>query len=182
MVRAADFERGDITCSHVGCGVVNELQTGYYYDEAIVNGLPDFGELTYLGDSPTTYSLRFGSNVIGTADTCAVRVERFMHGGQCFISRRHCTLTLTFDKWTGQLRYQLQDGAIDPATPTLKPSLNGTLLNGAPLQPGEMIDVGDGEIITLGGVDRFRLKQAVLNPAMLDTYKVPLAFNPDRTQ
>lgn len=182
MVRAADLDRGDITCSHVGCGTVNVLQMGFYYDENIVNGLPDFGALVYVGNPAVTYPLRFGPNVIGTADTSAVRVERYQHGGQCFISRRHCTLTLTFDKWAGQLRYQLQDGAVDPATQTMKPSLNGTLLNGTPVQKGEIIDVGDGDVLTLGGIDRFRLEHAVLNPAMLETYKIDLAYNPDRTQ
>ena len=158
------------------------MQTAFHYDENIVHGLPSFGELIYLGSPSVTYPLQFGSNVIGTSDTCTIRVERFMHGGQCFISRRHCTLTLTFDKWTGRLRYQVQDGAVDFDAQTIKASLNGTLLNGTPLQRTEIIDVGDGEIITLGGIDRFRLTHAVINPVMLETYKVDLAFNPDRTQ
>lgn len=182
MVRSADAERGEITCSHVGCGAVNVLQTAFHYDGNIVHGLPGFGELTYLGDPQQTYPLRFGSNVIGTSDTSTIQVDRFVHKGQCFISRRHCTLTVTFDKWTGQLRYHIQDGAVDPDASAMRYSLNGTMLNGTPLQKTEIIDISDGELITLGAVDRFRLTHAAINPVMLDTYKVDLDFNPDRTQ
>ena len=182
MVRAADAERGSITCSHVGCGVVNSLQTAFQYDEAIVNGLPDFGQLTYLGKPETMYPLRFGPNVMGIGDTCTVRVNRFEHGGRCYISRWHCTLTVTFDKWTGRLRYCVQDGAIDPDSHSIRFSLNGTLLNSTPLLKTEIIDVGDGDIIMLGGADRFQLTHATINPATLDTYKVDLVFDPDRTQ
>lgn len=182
MVRAADAERGTITCSHIGCGAINILQTAFQYDEAIINGLPDFGHLTYLGTPETTYPLQFGPNIIGTGDGCTVRVNRFEHGGRCFISRWHCTLIVTFDKWTGQLRYCVQDGAIEPESQSMRFSLNGTLLNGTALLKTERIDVGDGDVITLGGADRFRLVHARINPAMLDTYKVDLAFNPDRTQ
>lgn len=182
MVRAVDAERGSITCSHVGCGAVNVLQKAFHYDENIVHGLPGFGQLTYLDTPEKTYPLRFGSNVVGTADSCSVQLERFVHNGRCFISRRHCTLTVTFDKWTGQLRYQLQDGAVDPVIQAMQYSLNGTLLNNAPLQKTERIDVGDGEVITLGGADRFRLTHFLIPTAMLDTYKVELDFNPDRTQ
>lgn len=182
MVRAADAERGSITCSHIGCGAVNVLQTAFHYDEAIVNGLPDFGHLIYVEKPETKYELQFGPNVIGTGDACTIRVNRFEHGGRCYISRQHCTLTITFDKWTGRLRYCLQDGAVDPDSRSMRFSLNGTLLNGIPLLKAENVDVGDGEIITLGGTDRFRLTHAIINPAMLDTYKVDLAFNPDRTQ
>ena len=182
MVRAADAERGTITCSHVGCGAVNDLQTAFQYDDAIVDGLPDFGKLTYEGDPGTTYPLRFGPNIIGTGDACTVRVSRVEHSGRCYISRQHCTLTITFDKWTGRLRYCLQDGAAEPDAGTMKASLNGTLLNGTPLLKTENIDMGDGDIITLGGADRFRLAHAHIDPVMLDTYRIDLAFNPDRTQ
>ena len=183
MVRAADAERGAIVCSHMGCGAVNGLQKPFHYDEAIVQGLPSFGQLTYLDNPETTYPLQVGNNVIGTADACTIQVERIVHNGRCFISRRHCTVSVTFDKWTGQLRYQLQDGAVDDSTTQNRQySLNGTLLNSTPLQKMEIIDIGDGEIITLGGVDRFRLTHFAIPPAMLDTYKIELDFNPDRTQ
>lgn len=182
MVQASDAERGTIICSHIGCGKVNDLQRAFQYDKAIVNGLPSFGQLAYVGKPETVYPLQFGPNTIGTSDACVVRVNRFEHGGRCFISRQHCTLTISFDKWTGQLRYCLKDGAIDPDSQTLRFSLNGTLLNGKPLLKTEIIDVGNGDVITLGGTDRFHLTHAAINPAMLDTYKIDLAFNPDRTQ
>jgi FHA domain len=182
MVRAADAERGSIVCSHIGCGAVNILQTDFQYDEAIVDGLPDFGRLTYVEKPDRVYPLRFGPNVIGTGDTCTVRVSRFEHGGRCYISRQHCTLTVTFDKWTGRLRYGIQDGALEPDSSAVRSSLNGTLLNGKPLLKTEIIDMSDGDVITLGGADPFRLTSALINPAMLDTYKIDLAFNPDRTQ
>lgn len=182
MVRAADAERGSITCSHVGCGAVNILQTDFQYDANIVHGLPDFGQLTYQGDSKTVYPLQFGANVVGTADGCTVQVARFLHNGRCFISRRHCTLTVAFDKWSGRLRYQLQDGAVDPVTQVHQYSLNGTQLNGTALQKTEIIDVDEGGIITLGGVDSFRLTHYCIPPTMLETYRIELNFNPDRTQ
>ncbi|MVM28703.1 FHA domain-containing protein [Spirosoma sp. HMF4905] len=182
MVRAADTERGSITCSHVGCGAVNILQKPFHYDETIVQGLPLFGQLTYLGSPETQYPLQFGDNVIGTSDTCTVQVARFVHNGRCFISRRHCTLTVVFDKWTGQLRYQLQDGTVDLAMHSVQSSLNGTQLNGTSLQKTEIVDVDNEGIITLGGVDRFRLTHFSIPAAMLDTYKIELDFNPDRTQ
>ncbi len=182
MVRAVDREQGSITCSHAGCGVANTLTMAFHYDENIVRGLPNFGHLTYQGGSEGEYPLQFGENVIGTADSCAVPVERFIHNGQCFVSRRHCTLTVAFDKWTGQLRYQLQDGAPEPNTGVMRYSLNGTLLNGSALSRTELIDVNDGGQITLGGVDHFRLTHYHIPLLMLDTYKISLAFNPDRTE
>ena len=181
MVRPPDAERGSITCSHVGCGAINLLQTGFQYDEAIVQGLPEFGRLTYGGQPAAQYPLQYGVNVIGTADSCTVQVERISHNGRCFISRRHCTLTVTFDRWSGQLRYQLEDGALD-AYSVRQYSLNGILLDGKPLQKTEIIDVNDGSTLTMGGADPFRLTHYTIPQAMLDTYKVELAFNPDRTQ
>ncbi len=182
MVRAVDAGRGSITCSHTGCGAVNVLQTMIQYDEAIVEGLPDFGRLVYLNKPGLAYPLRFGPNIIGTGDSCTVRLERFEHSGRCFVSRQHCTLTVAFDKWTGRLRYHLQDGAADAEAQTVQPSRNGTLLNGVSLQKTDIIDAGDGDVITLGGADRLRLTAAPIDSAMLSTYKVDLAFNPDRTQ
>ena len=182
MVRAADAERGSIVCSHVGCGAVNVLQTAFHYDEAIVQGLPSFGQLAYLGDSGATYPLQFGSHVIGTSESNTIRVNRFVHGGRCFISRRHCTLTITFDKWAGQLRYQLQDGAIDASSQLRQYSLNGTMVDGTPLLKTEIVDVGDQSIITLGSLDRFRLTHFSIPSTMLETYKVSLDYNPDRTE
>ncbi|WP_232541062.1 FHA domain-containing protein [Spirosoma endbachense] len=158
------------------------MQAGFYYDETIVQGLPGFGHLTYLDKPEKTYLLQFGSNILGTSDSCTIQIDRFMHNDRCFISRRHCTITVTFDKWIGQLRYQLQDGFIDSSTQQQQSSLNGTLLNGVLLQKNELIDVSIDGIISLGGADRFQLTHYCINPEMLNTYKIELAFNPDRTQ
>lgn len=182
MVRAADAERGTIRCSHVGCGADNRLQTAFHYDPSIVQGLPEFGHLTYLERPELTYPLQFGLNVIGTAESCTVRMERFAHDGRCYISRRHCTLTVAFDQWNGQLRYQLQDGVPESDSPERRYSLNGTYLNGSLLQKTELIDLNHDGIITLGGRDRFRLTHYFIPSAMLNTYKVELAFNADRTE
>lgn len=182
LIRAADAERGCIVCSHVGCGAVNRLQETFQYDEAIVRGLPDFGTLTYLDNPERVFPLQFGPNVIGTAETCTVRLERFSHDGRCYISRRHCTLTIVFDQWRGRLRYQLQDGVLDTRKRELQPSLNGTLLHEMPLQKMEVIDVENDGVITLGGVDRFRLTHYFIPPAMLATYKIALVYHPDRTE
>ena len=158
------------------------MQSAFFYDENVVRGLPSFGHLVNPDDPETTYLLQFGPNVIGTADSCTVQLNRIVHDGRCYISRRHCTLTVVFDKWTGQLRYQLCDGAIEEATQTMKPSLNGTMYNGVPLSKTECIDVGTNQAITLGSVDHFRLTHYFIPPLMLETYKVDLDFNPDRTQ
>ncbi|MFD1145445.1 FHA domain-containing protein [Larkinella insperata] len=182
MVRAADAERGSIRCTHVGCGAENALQTTLHYDDAIVKGLPEFGYLTYLGEPKVTYPLQFGPNVIGTSESCTIKVERFIHEGRCFISRRHCTLTVTFDQWSGKLRYQIQDGTREDNSPEVRYSLNGTYLNDSRLQKMELIDLNHEGVVTLGGVDRFRLTHYFIPPAMLNTYRVELAFNPDRTE
>lgn len=182
MVRPADVQRGSIVCSHTGCGATNLLATVFQYDQAIVQGLPGFGELRHPATPDLAYPLRFGANVIGTGDTAQVRVERYLHDGRCYISRRHCTLTVTFDNWSGRLRYQLQDGAADPTTQASMPSLNGTQVNGSALRSSEQIDVTGDDILTLGGLDAFQLVPYTINPAMLATYRVELDYNPDRTQ
>ncbi len=182
MVKPADQARGEIVCSHIGCGKINVLETSFCYNENIAKGLPEAGRLVYTLNPAISYRLRHGANSIGTSDTCTVQVDRFLHNSRCFISRKHCTLTVVFDKWTGLFRYQLQDGATDPDTGSVKPSLNGTLLEKVRLMPADVIDVPDGGLITLGGVDTFRLEHVLINPAVLATYKVPVGFNPDQTQ
>ena len=187
MVRPADAERGEIVCSHVGCGAVNSLQTSYQYDQSLALSLPAHGTLTYLsGSDPArpavVFPLQFGDNVIGTDTACQVRLDRYLHEGRCYISRRHCTLTVSFDKWLGTLRYQLQDGSHDPATNTLKTSLNGTLVDGIALRKTEQIDVADGRIITLGGLDQFRLTHQLIDPVMRETYRIDVPHTLDQTQ
>ena len=183
MVRAADAEKGQITCSHPGCGAVNVLQSAFYYDQSLAEGLPAFGQLVYLsGSTSVVLPLRLGENLIGIDDACQVRVERYLHDGRCYISRRHATLTVTFDKWRGNLRYQLQDGFVNLGDKALKNSLNGTFLNGTHLRPTEQIDVADADVITLGGIDQFRLMHQPIDPIMRDTYKVDTRLALDQTQ
>lgn len=182
MVRATDVERGYIRCSHTGCGQTNELTPTVEYDARLAIDLPSHGQLTYLNDPTVVLPLRFGENVVGTSDSCHLRVARYQHSGRCYISRRHCTLTVAFDPWAGTLRYQLQDGAIDPLERTHKPSLNGTLLNGVRLRPSEIIDVGPTDRVSLGGADTFQLMHALIDPVVRETYRITRGFNADLTQ
>jgi FHA domain len=182
MVRATDAERGQITCSHAGCGAMNVLQSAFYYDQSLAEGLPAFGQLVYQNGPAPVLPLQLDENLLGTDATCQVKVDRYLHDGRCYISRRHATLTVTWDKWRGNLRYQLQDGAVDRADKTLKTSLNGTFLNGTQLRPTEQIDVADGDVITLGGIDQFRLVHQPIDPIMRDTYKVDTRLTLDQTQ
>ncbi|MCY7350495.1 MAG: FHA domain-containing protein [Cytophagaceae bacterium] len=182
MVKAADAERGEIVCKHPNCGKVNLLNMQTCYDPAITEGLPTFGQLTYAGRPDLVYPLRFGKNVIGTGSDCEVAVERFQHGGKCYISRRHCTLDVTFDKWRGQLRYLVQNGAFDPAVNQHRNSLNGTYLNEVLLKDTEQIDVSEGNSIRLGGNDQFLLETYRIPEPMLATYRVTSCFDADSTQ
>lgn len=180
-VKARDFESGTIECTHAGCGQVNPL-TQPYYDEQILEGLPAFGRLVQQANSATTYPLRLGINVVGHSPICEVVVERLVHDGKCYISRRHCTIEVIFDKWKGNFRYQLLDGASDLDSNQYKNSLNGTLLNGYLLQNGEKIDIGDQGLIGLGGKDFFRLEVYRILPRMLESYQMLKPLEPDETQ
>lgn len=182
LVKAADAERGSIVCKHPNCGRVNALNLQTHFDPAIANGLPEFGRLEYVGQPGVVYPLRFGKNVVGIGADCDVVVERVQHGGKCFISRRHCTIEVRFDPWRGQLRYLLQNGAIDPTTNQHRNSLNGTWLRQTLLKDNEQIDVSDDDVIRLGGTDQFVLKTYVIPTSMLETYRVTSCFDPDSTQ
>lgn len=184
MVKPSNFEQGFIKCTHQGCGFVNQFIVQSYYDPAIVVGLPEYGSLVLVNNPAIRYPLRFGRNVIGTGETSEIVMEReqFVHHGKCFISRRHCTIELTFDKWKGVLRYQLQDGALDEASNQLKPSLNGTFLENTKLLSDEIIDIPDSGVITLGGKDSFMLNAYHFPEQMLKTYLVQDYFEPDTTQ
>ena len=180
-VRVRDFENGSIRCTHAGCGHVNPLAQSYY-DDRILQGLPGFGQLIYQGSPATRYPLGPGINVVGTSSTSDVEVKRYVHAGKCYISRRHCTIEVLFNKWTGRLRYQIQDGASDLDSHQYKNSLNGTLLNGYLLQNGEKIDLDNGELLSLGGKDMFRLEAYRIPDAMLASYLMVKPIEPDETQ
>ncbi len=180
-VKVRDFESGSIQCRHPGCGQVNVL-TQSYYDERILQGLPEFGRLVHQADPAMSYPLRLGVNVVGHSPTCEVAVERLVHEGKCYISRRHCTIEVIFDKWRGNFRYQLLDGASDSDSQRHKNSLNGTMLNGYLLQNGEKIDIGDRGVVGLGGKDFFRLEAYLIPPRMLESYQLLKPLESDETQ
>jgi len=180
-VKVRDFENGAIQCTHTGCGHINQL-TQAFYDERILLGLPSFGQLVYQQNPALRYSLRAGINTVGHSSSCTVHTERFMHDGKCYLSRKHCTIEVLFDKWEGELRYTLQDGAIEPESGQYKNSLNGTLLNGYLLQNGDKLDIPDQGLVCLGGVDIFRLEAYFIPPSMLQTYLMSKSFEPDETQ
>ncbi len=121
-------------------------------------------------------------NVVGTAPTCEIAVERYVHEGKCYISRRHCTIDVLFNKWTGRFRYQVQDGASDVDSHQYKNSLNGTQLNGYLLQNSEKIDMGNGGQLSLGGKDVFLLETYCIPDTMLASYLMVKPVEPDETQ
>ena len=124
-----------------------------------------------------------GVNVIGHSETCQVRLPKLLHSNKCYISRRHCTIEVKFDKWTGQLRYILQDGAISlEHSEQHQGSLNGTKVNGYTLREGEKIDLLDNAIINLGGVDSFKIQTSKIPQSLLDSHKITEPFNPEETQ
>ena len=161
---------------------MNLLQAQIQYDERIVQGLPAFGHLSLLGDSSVRLPLRYGVHTLGTSKQADLSVPRLLHNGRCYISRGHCTLTVAFDRWTGQLRYQLQDGAIDPDTGERRPSMNGTLIDKIALKPGEIMEIPNGGQVILGGMDVFQLTHYPIDPAMLATYEMSLGYNPEQTE
>lgn len=180
-VRVRDFENGSIQCTHAGCGHSNRLVQSYY-DERILQGLPAFGQLVFQGTPARRYPLGPGMNVVGTSPVCEVAVERYIHEGKCYISRRHCTIDVLFNKWTGRFRYQVQDGASDVDSHQYKNSLNGTQLNGYLLQNGEKIDMGNGGQLSLGGKDVFLLETYCIPDTMLATYLMVMPVESDETQ
>ena len=182
MVKVSDFNNGKIQCSHGGCGYVNILSSQSYYDSTITNYLDEFGKLVYISNPSYKYFLKLGKNVIGVGNDCEVQLNRFIHNNKCFISRRHTTIEVTLDKWTGLFRYRVQDGAIDYLTNQHKKSLNGTKLNNLPLKESEMIDIPNKGIINIGGMDEFELIPAIISEKTLATYKINMAFDADNTQ
>lgn len=180
-VKVRDFENGLIQCTHTGCAHINQL-TQAFYDERILLGLPSFGQLIYQQDPALRYPLRASVNTVGHSSLCTVHIERFMHEGKCYISRRHCTIEVAFDKWSGKLRYTLQDGAIDLDSGQYKNSLNGTFLNDYLLRNGEKIDITDPGLVGLGGMDVFKLEAYIIPQSMLETYLIQKPLEPDETQ
>ncbi len=182
MVKTSDWSNGKIQCSHIGCGYVNILSSHYYYSENITQNLSEFGKLVYKNDPSYEYFLKLGKNVIGVADDCDVKLERFIHNNKCFISRRHSTIEVIFDKWNGLFRYRISDGANDTLSNAYKKSLNGTKINDLSLKENEIVDVPNKGIINIGGMDKFEVSPYIIPEKILNNYRVNVTFDEDSTQ
>jgi len=169
FVKASNFEVGFFKCT--GCGQENKLFSAHY-DERILLGLPQFGSIVSVNNAAERYSLKLGKNIIGVSELADITVKRVTHNGKCFISRKHCTLEVKFDKWRGELNYVLQDGAIDTETKQHKNSLNFTFFKNKKVESQEAIYISHREIFNLGGEDAFRLEHYVIPVEMLQTYRV----------
>lgn len=182
MVRKVNVEQGFVQCNHKGCTARNAL-TSIHYEETILNGLPGFGDLVYKQHPALRYPLQTGLNVIGTSATASICLDRtqFIHDGLCHISRRHCTIEVSFDPIKGILCYALQDGAKHPDKEQYELSLNGTSLNGYTLRNGEVVLVPENALIGLGGADTFQIIPYLIPADMLATYK-RTQFDPNTTE
>lgn len=183
LIKKENFDVGYIDCTHSGCTHRNMITKRMYYDSTIMADLKDFGKLIYLNKPGIEYKILKENNIIGRSSHCDIKIEAFRHSEKCFISNYHCTISISFDIWTGKLRYKLLDGAVDSATLKHKNSLNGTLLNGYTLRENEQIDIPHDGIVSMGGKDEFRLESYEIPAEILETYQIIAgAFNPDLTQ
>ena len=169
FVKAKNFDVGIFKCPN--CGQDNKLFKSYY-DERVLIGLPQFGSIVSLSNSSERYALNFGKNVIGVGEMADITLKKVTHNGKCFISRKHCTLEVKFDKWEGQLNYVLQDGALDAESNTYKNSLNFIFFKNKKVEAQEAIYISNKEIFNIGGEDAFRLEHFVIPESMLQTYKI----------
>jgi pSer/pThr/pTyr-binding forkhead associated (FHA) protein len=180
FVKIKDFEAGFYVCSHKDCGVKNVL-TGVFYDPIITKGLPQFGMLV-AADNPTDrYPLLFGENAVGRGIQADVRLKAKTHNGQIFMSRHHCTITVSFDKWAGELKTTIKDGALDLDSATFEASKNGTFRNNKKIESVEEHYLNHNDTINLGGSDAFRFEAYTIPAAMLDTYKKTNKIDPEGT-
>ena len=178
FVKASIFEIGFFKCA--GCGQENKLFNSHY-DERILLGLPQFGSIVSTSNAAERYPLKFGKNVIGVGDTANITVKKVTHNGKCFISKRHCTIEVKFDKWKGRLNYVLQDGADDEESNQHRNSLNFTFFKNKKVESQEAIYISHKEIFNLGGEDAFRLEHYMIPEAMLETYRISERINPEAT-
>lgn len=169
FIKVGAFEAGYFNCSH--CSHHNKL-SAYIYNERILEKLPHVGLLVSMKDSAERYVLKVGKNVLGVGEMADVILNRVMHNGKCFISRRHCTLTVSFDNRNGRLNYLLEDGAPDPITNEHKASLNYTFYKEKRIDRDESVYVADNGLINLGGEDTFRLEHVIIPEGTLDAYKI----------
>ncbi|TDE08302.1 FHA domain-containing protein [Dyadobacter psychrotolerans] len=168
LVIAKDFAAGFFLCKK--CGHVNTVST-QVYDEEVLEKLPHTGFLVSVNNPSEIYALRPGVNVIGVGEMADVVLKRVTHDGKCFISRQHCTITVSFGKWNGQLSYLLEDGAADP-TGGRKASLNHTFYKGKKVEQQDALYVGNQDLINLGGEDAYRLEHYIIPAGTLENYKI----------
>lgn len=178
FVKAKSFEIGLFKCAV--CGQDNKLFNAYY-DERVLDGLPQFGSIVSINNPAERYSLKLGENVIGVGEVADVTLRRVTHNGKCFISRRHCTVEVKFDKWSGQLNYVLQDGAKVIASNRYTNSTNFTFFKNKKVKAQEAIYISNKEIFNLGGEDAFRLEHYLIPESMLNTYKISERINSEET-
>jgi hypothetical protein len=178
FVKAKTFEGGNFKCSH--CGQENKLFSTHY-DERILLGLPQFGTIVSVNNPSERYNLKIGTNVLGVGEMADITLKRVTHNGKCFMSRKHCTVEVKFDKWAGKLHYILQDGAMEKETKQHKNSLNFTFFKNKKIESQEAIYVSHKEIFNLGGEDAFRLEHYVIPETMLQTYKISERINLEET-
>lgn len=124
------------------------------YETRIVHGVllrimqgEEYGRTYKLDDiiGEHTSVLRMGRLDKGTANDIAIRED-----DSCYISRRHCTLELDYDRGTWIIR----DGQWDKnGTGGWRKSTNGTYVNsqevsvyGMPFKPGDIISIGDTKL------------------------------------
>jgi pSer/pThr/pTyr-binding forkhead associated (FHA) protein len=182
VVRAKDYEKGSILCSHAGCNFTN-LLLKYYYNQNLVNAIPSYGRIIHTQKVHLIFDLQIGLNVVGQSSTCQVQLPRILHSDKCYISRRHCTIDVKFDRWAGKLRYLIQDGASSlEHAGEHQSSLNGTTVNGYLLKRDEKIDLLNNEVINLGGMDIFKIETYEIPPSLLESYRITDYFNPEETQ
>lgn len=180
FVKKQDFETGFYTCVHNGCGAKNVL-TENFYDPNIVDGLPGFGALVATDNPTERYQLAFGTNAVGRGMQANVRVLAKTHNGLTFVSRQHCTITVSFDKWIGQLHTTIRDGVMDASTGAFNASQNHTYKNNKKIESVEEVYLKHHDTINLGGGDSFRVEAYTIPMAMLETYLKTIKKDPEGT-
>jgi hypothetical protein len=169
-VQLKDYKAGAFKCMH--CTHLNPVTT-ITYDESILQGLPHYGALVAMNNPAERYPLQIGPNVIGVGKEADIQLARdtYIHNGKCYISRRHCTLTVAFDTRKGQLRYLIEDGALNTKGQR-EASLNFTFYQNKKMESQDALYLNDQDLINLGGEDAFRLQQYVIPEQMLETYQI----------
>lgn len=166
---------GDISRGRKECGKCRKhfgLKTATVYSEKMLEHLPNAGLLFYKGVPEDKYLLTVGKNVIGRGGT--IKLRRYEHKGQCFISREHCVIRVKFDAARGELHYFLEDGHEGT------PSTNGTFYKGEKLgSRGQKItwNLPDGAEINLGGEDTFILRHYVFPDSLKEQYALKEVSN-----